>query len=141
MRHRVLWRCVLSVALAVAVCGLAGPAWAGQGGDTVLRSRLAAEEREADPQRQAGHDRVLRSRLAALEREAGGRLGLALLDPATSRSFTYRGGERFALCSTFKLVLAAAVLDKTRDEPGLLVKHVAYGARDLLAWAPATKPT
>ncbi|MEL7642138.1 MAG: class A beta-lactamase [Solidesulfovibrio sp.] len=116
MRYRVLWRWLLPMLLAVVACGLAGAAWAGQRGD-----------------------RVLRSRLAALERGAGGRLGLAVLDPATGRGFAYRGSERFALCSTFKLVLAAAVLDKSRDEPGLLARHVAYGARDLLAWAPVTR--
>ncbi len=107
---------VLPVLLAVFVWGLALPALAGQGGEAALRRGLAD-----------------------LERQAGGRLGLALLDPATGRRFTYRGDERFPLCSTFKLALAAAVLRKSQDEPGLLAQPVAYGPDDLLAWAPATR--
>lgn len=83
--------------------------------------------------------KALSGQLAALEREAGGRLGLAVRDPATGRRFAYRGGERFPLCSTFKLVLAAAVLRKSQDDPGLLEQLAAYGPGALLAWAPVTR--
>jgi len=38
------------------------------------------------------------------------RLGVAVLDTGTGHVDGYRLDERFALCSTFKLVLAAAVL-------------------------------
>ena len=48
--------------------------------------------------------------LAVLEARAGGRLGVTLLDTGSGRRWAHRGEERFALCSTFKLPLAGAVL-------------------------------
>ena len=47
-----------------------------------------------------------------IEAETGGRLGVAMFDTDSGRRFAWRGGERFAMCSTFKLLLAAAVLDR-----------------------------
>ena len=48
--------------------------------------------------------------LAALEVKSGGRLGVAVLDTATGRITGHRADERFGMCSTFKLPLAAVVL-------------------------------
>lgn len=48
--------------------------------------------------------------LAELEHRSGGKLGVAMLDSASGATWTHRGNERFGLCSTFKLPLAAAVL-------------------------------
>ncbi|WP_300163799.1 class A beta-lactamase [Solidesulfovibrio sp.] len=107
---------VLPVLLAVCVWGAALPARAGQAGEAALRRGLAD-----------------------LERQSGGRLGLALLDPATGRRFAYRGDERFPLCSTFKLMLAAAVLRRSVAAPETLSRRVTYGEADLLAWAPVTR--
>ncbi len=45
--------------------------------------------------------------LAALKRRAGGRLGVCVHDAGDGASLAWRGSERFALCSTFKLLLAA----------------------------------
>lgn len=81
----------------------------------------------------------LPARLAALEKSANGRLGVACIDTGTGRRFGFRDRERFPLCSTFKLVLAAAVLDKSQTDPALPAKHIRYGEHDLLAWAPVTK--
>jgi beta-lactamase class A len=58
--------------------------------------------------------------IGAIEARAGGRLGVAALDTATGRRIGHRSGERFAMCSTFKLLLAAAVLrrvDEGREKP------------------------
>jgi beta-lactamase class A len=55
---------------------------------------------------------TLPATLAALERRNGGRLGVAALDTATGQLLGHRTEERFALCSTFKLLLAAAVLQQ-----------------------------
>lgn len=52
----------------------------------------------------------LPSAWAALEARSGGRLGVALLDTASGQTVAHRGAERFGLCSTFKLLLAGAVL-------------------------------
>ena len=48
--------------------------------------------------------------LAALERRSGGRLGVAVLDGRSGALVGHRLHSRFALCSTFKLSLAAAIL-------------------------------
>ena len=50
-------------------------------------------------------------RLAAIERASGGRLGVILTDARGRTLFANRANERFAMCSTFKLVLAAVYAD------------------------------
>ena len=46
----------------------------------------------------------------AIEASAGGRVGVFALDTGSGRSLGRREDERFAMCSTFKWALAAAVL-------------------------------
>lgn len=46
-----------------------------------------------------------------LEHGAGGRLGFFALDTATGRTWAHRADERFAMASTFKLLLAARVAE------------------------------
>lgn len=46
-------------------------------------------------------------RLARIERQSGGRLGVALIDGQGRTLMAHRAGERFAMCSTFKLLLGA----------------------------------
>lgn len=48
--------------------------------------------------------------LQALEAAHGGRLGVQVLDTGSGFGFGWRPRQRFALCSTFKLPLAAVVL-------------------------------
>lgn len=50
--------------------------------------------------------------LAALEKTHGGRLGVTILDGATGARSGHRQNERFAMCSTFKFVLAGLVLSR-----------------------------
>ncbi len=77
--------------------------------------------------------------LAALERRAGGRLGVAVLASDTGVTGGHRTGERFALCSTFKLLLAGAVLQRI-DRGQLAADHwLAYGPADMVAHAPVTQ--
>lgn len=56
-------------------------------------------------------------RLAAIERASGGRLGVALLDARGRTIFARRADERFAMCSTFKLPLAAMFADGSDRTP------------------------
>ncbi|MBS0412399.1 MAG: serine hydrolase, partial [Proteobacteria bacterium] len=51
-----------------------------------------------------------RERLARLERDLGGRIGLCAVDTGSGKRVAWRADERFAMCSTFKFLLAAAVL-------------------------------
>jgi beta-lactamase class A len=73
--------------------------------------------------------------LARLERESGGRLGVAALNTADGRQLLHRDDERFPLCSTFKTMLAAAVLAR---EPALLKRRIQYEKGDLVAHSPVT---
>jgi beta-lactamase class A len=50
-----------------------------------------------------------------IEEELGGRVGVSFLDTHTRRYLGHRATERFALCSTFKALLAAAVLARIDD--------------------------
>jgi beta-lactamase class A len=47
----------------------------------------------------------------AAEGQGGGRLGVAVLDTETGKRFPRRGEERFPVTSTFKFVLAGAVME------------------------------
>jgi beta-lactamase class A len=76
--------------------------------------------------------------LAALERRSGGRLGVHALDTGTGVIVTHRGGERFLMASTAKLLLVAAVLDRAATDPALLDRRVHYGPGTLLEYAPVT---
>lgn len=76
--------------------------------------------------------------LADLEHRTGGRLGVALLDTTSGQITGHRLDERFAMCSTFKLPLAGAILreiDQGRLRPD---QWVAYGKADMVAHAPVT---
>jgi beta-lactamase class A len=83
---------------------------------------------------QAGDSRAL----AALERLSGGRLGVMALDTGSGRTLAHRAGERFLLCSTFKLLLAAQVLKGVDEGRETLDRLLPYGPADLIANSPTT---
>src|ERR1700731_2920132 len=95
-----------------------------------LRLMLGVEARADDPW-------LLSSQFAAIEQQIGGRLGVAALGTGNGRRIEYRAAERFPICSTFKLILAAAILEQGDREP--LDRRLYYGPDDLLEWAPITK--
>ena len=78
-------------------------------------------------------------RLAALERRVGGRLGVYAIDTGDKRRIEYRANERFAMCSTFKFLLTAAVLARVDAGRERLDRRIAFGERDLLEYAPVTR--
>lgn len=70
----------------------------------------------------------------------GGRLGMAVLDTDTGAFAAHRGGERFALCSTFKLLLAAQILRRVDERRERLDARVHFGWGDLVEYSPRTEP-
>ena len=76
--------------------------------------------------------------LAAIEASVGGRVGVFALDTGSGRTFAQRADERFAMCSTFKWVLAAAVLARVDRGELALDRRIPYGKADLLEYAPIT---
>lgn len=75
--------------------------------------------------------------LEGIEQRIGGRLGVALTDESGNLLRAYRGDERFAMCSTFKLPLSAAVLERVETGDMALDDSLAFGEADLLDYAPA----
>ena len=81
----------------------------------------------------------LREAAITAERAVGGRLGVAVIDTATGARFAYRGDERFPLCSTFKLILVAAILhriDRGQDWPA---RRIPVSPSDILGNSPVAK--
>lgn len=78
--------------------------------------------------------------IAAVESRVGGRLGVAFLDTSTGRIAGHRLDERFAMCSTFKLPLAALVLREGDAGRMRLDEPVPITAADLVAFAPVVEP-
>jgi len=76
------------------------------------------------------------AQLARLEADTRGRLGVAAINTADGRILSHRGDERFPLCSSFKAMLAAAIL---QHEPSLLDKRIKYTAADLVSHSPVTE--
>lgn len=78
--------------------------------------------------------------LQALEARAGGRLGVSVLDTATGAAFGHRADERFGMCSTFKLPLAAVMLREADAGRIPLDRRVNYTQADMVPYAPVTGP-
>nr|WP_237437631.1 class A beta-lactamase [Altericroceibacterium endophyticum] len=76
--------------------------------------------------------------IARVEQESGGRLGVALRANGGDLKLSYRGDERFALCSTFKVLLAARVL-QLRESHALENRNLTYDESDIAGWAPYAK--
>ncbi|HEX7981912.1 MAG TPA: class A beta-lactamase [Duganella sp.] len=75
-------------------------------------------------------------RLVRLEAASGGRLGVAALNTADGRELLHRADERFPFCSTFKMMLSAAVLAR---EPSALQQRIRYDKGELVAHSPITE--
>src|SRR6516164_8941947 len=76
--------------------------------------------------------------LAALEKQSGARIGVAALDSASGKRISWRANERFVMCSTFKLSLAAAVLSEVDTGGERLDRLVHYGAEVPVGLSPVT---
>lgn len=77
--------------------------------------------------------------LKRLEAESGGRLGVAVLDTGTGTIVGQRMDERFAMCSTFKLLATAAILARVDAGKDDLSHRIVFKGRDLVAYSPVTK--
>jgi beta-lactamase class A len=71
--------------------------------------------------------------------ESSGRLGVSVLDTGSGKRLRHRAGERFAMCSTFKLLLAAAVLKRIDRGEEKSDRVISYGKADHLVWSPVTE--
>ena len=81
----------------------------------------------------------LAAELSRVEAESGGRLGVAVLDTLTGMGAGHRADERFPMCSTFKLLAAAAVLKRVDAGDERLDRRIAFEAGDIVVNSPITK--
>lgn len=77
---------------------------------------------------------------ARLEKTNGGRLGMAVFDTATRERVGYRAHERFPMCSTFKFLLASAVLERVDCHEETLERAIVIPPKPLLSHSPLTEP-
>lgn len=82
---------------------------------------------------------TLPAALAHLEETNGGRLGAAVFDTATGERSGYRERERFPMCSTFKFLLASAVLQRVDRHDETLVRAIAIPTKPLLTHSPVSE--
>ncbi|MDI7775056.1 class A beta-lactamase [Asticcacaulis sp. EMRT-3] len=78
--------------------------------------------------------------MVKIERRHGGRIGVAALRGSDKKGrLDLDADRRFAHCSTFKWVLAAAILHMCDQGHLSLSKIIRYGEKDLLDYAPVTR--
>lgn len=77
-------------------------------------------------------------RIASLERTHGGRLGVSALGPEGAPNVAHRGGERFLLCSTFKALSVALVLQRVDRGDESLSRAIPVHETDLVSYSPIT---
>jgi len=93
---------------------------------------LAVAAALAPAARAASAERTLK----ALHKRIGGRLGVHILDSQSGRRIAYDDGSRYAMASTFKLMLAAALLWQVDKKAFTLEHELAISAEDLLPTSP-----
>jgi beta-lactamase class A len=79
------------------------------------------------------------AQLAELERVNGGRIGVAALDTASGKRIEHRSDERFAMCSTFKFLLAGCALARVDRNEEQLDRSIVFAESDLVTYSPVTK--
>ncbi len=99
------------------------------GGLMGSRTALAGSEVASD---------VVQTRLQEIEAATGGRLGVTLVDTGSGRTVAYRGGERFPMCSTAKVLACSALLARVDAGQESLDRRIRYTSADLVAHSPAT---
>lgn len=74
-----------------------------------------------------------------LERSVGGRLGVSALNTVTGAALGWRQNERFAMCSTFKMLLAAQVLSRVDAGQDRLDAALTFDRSVLVEHSPVTE--
>lgn len=76
---------------------------------------------------------------AAIEASTGGRMGIAIVDSSGRMLLGFNRDERFAMCSTFKAPLAAAVLMGAEAGRFGMEGTLSFTQADVLDYAPVVK--
>ncbi|MFJ2770871.1 class A beta-lactamase [Streptomyces sp. NPDC087300] len=125
-------RLFLLAATAVPLAGCGASAGSSSGTDPT-----GDADRSASPGSSPAPSPLDPSRLKALERKHDARLGVYAVATGTGATLAHRADERFAFCSTFKALAAAAVLD--RNPLGHLGTRVTYTRDQVNSISPVTE--
>jgi beta-lactamase class A len=79
------------------------------------------------------------AQLAKLEQALAGRLGVFAIDTANGKQLSYHADEYFPMCSTFKVLLASAILKRSTQIDGLMYQRIKYQQSDLVTYSPITE--
>jgi beta-lactamase class A len=97
---------------------------------------LACQSRAGTPAPASPAPDTTQRRLAALEQKTGGKIGVAAWDLETNARVSHREHERFLFCSTFKLPLAALVLQRVDAGQEQLDRRIKYDPSALMENCP-----
>ena len=104
----------------------------------LLAVAACATSPEVGPREPTGDSVILFKQIAEIEKRSGGRLGVAVTDSQGDLLFGHRADERFAMCSTFKLLLAGQVLERAADGVSLRTP-LPFTRAGLIAHSPGTE--
>jgi beta-lactamase class A len=97
---------------------------------------IASGAVEASNAAGGGADTPTTAAFAKLEATYGGRLGVFALNTANGAQVGYRASERFPFCSTFKVILAGAILKQSEQNSGLLQRCIKYTQKEVVHYSP-----
>lgn len=90
------------------------------------------------PGEPTGDSVIAAKAIREIEKRSGGRLGIAVVDARGKLLSADRGHERFAMCSTFKLLLAGQVLERATKGVSLRTP-LSFTRGDLVSYSPGTE--
>lgn len=82
---------------------------------------------------------ALQQKLASFEKTSGTKIGAVAINTATNTYLQYRATQRFPLCSTFKVMVTAAILQKSMTERDFLQQRIFYKKQDFVYYSPVTE--
>jgi beta-lactamase class A len=86
----------------------------------------------------ASAQRDFSASVAAIQARVGGRIGAYMLDTQSQLELEFNARERFAMCSTFKLMLVAAILKRVAAGALSLEGRLPVREQDMVPHAPIT---
>ena len=86
----------------------------------------------------ASAQREFAEAVAAIQARIGGRVGAYMLDTQSRLELAFNAQERFAMCSTFKWLLAAAILQRVEAGALSLDERLPVRQQDMVPYAPIT---
>lgn len=104
----------------------------------ILAALLATSACAATLREPTGDSVILAKEVTDIETRSGGRLGVAVTDARGNLLFGHRADERFAMCSTFKLLLAGQVLERAAGGVSLRTP-LSFAREDLIPYSPGTE--